>query len=255
MTSLVMVNKQLTEQYLKVLMAFSKYIICNISGFPSSRNTQLRAFFSDLSSKLRKDLKIIQTSNLSKNISINPNILFPYKNPKAKGKKFYISFGGKITIKNSTIVEQSLCINLILEHTNTCKDIPEGWKMYPVEPGFHIVRRFHFDFDSANDDILKPKFHLQYGGNFDDDYLGLDNTHYKLCNPLDTPRLPQQPYDIIMLLDFILREFALNGKVIKEEKWNQFVIECEEIWLKPYYNNLLDKLSDKKRKRPLHRVG
>ncbi|EJS0370841.1 hypothetical protein [Vibrio sp. JC34] len=250
-----MVDKELTEKYLKVLMGFSKYLVCNISGIPSSQSTQLQSFFSKLSDKLRKDIKIIKTSSLSKEISINPNFLFPYKNPKAKGRNFYVSFGGKIIIKNSIITEQSLCVNLILEHTDTCKAIPEGWKMYPVETGFHIVRRFHFDFDSANDDILKPKFHLQYGGNFDEDYLGLDNTHYKLCNPLDNPRLPQQPYDIIILLDFILREFTLSGKIVKEEKWNKFVIESEKIWLEPYYSNLLTKLSDKNRKRPLHRVG
>lgn len=250
-----MVDKQFTVDYLTVLIGFSKYLVCNIPTFPSSQNQQHLAFFSSLSQKLSQDLKLIQTKNISKEISINPNILFPYKNPKTKGKKFHISIGGKITIKNSIITEQSLCVNLILEHTEKCAAIPEGWKMYPVETGFHVIRRFHFDFDSANDDITKPKFHLQYGGHFDDTFLALDNIHYKLCNPLDTPRLPQQPYDIIMLLDFILREFTLNGKIIKEPKWNQFVVESEKIWLTPYYKDMVSKLSDSNRVKPLHRSG
>ncbi|MCA3903475.1 hypothetical protein JKP31_19520 [Vibrio vulnificus] len=250
-----MVDKQFTKKYLETLKGFSKYLVTQISGLPSSGHVQLQSFFSKLGDELRRDIKLLQTANISKDISINPNIIFSYKNPKAKSKRFHISLGGKIKIKDSMICEQSLCINVILEHTDTCKSIPDNWKMYPTDTGYHIIRRFHFDFDSANDDISKPKFHLQYGGNFEEQYLEIENIHYNLCNPLDTPRLPQQPYDIIMLLDFILREFTLGGKVVKEKKWNQFVIESEKIWLEPYYKNLLSKLSNNQRSTPLHRAG
>ncbi|EHK9063545.1 hypothetical protein KCU30_003585 [Vibrio parahaemolyticus] len=250
-----MIDKKLTEEYLTVLMNFSKYLITKTSLLPSSRNSYLSIYFGKLTTSLRKYIKIIKSSNLNETISINPNILFPYENIKTKGRKFHISIGGKVVIKNSRITEQSLSVNIILEHTDKCPDIPDSWKMYPIETGFHIIRRFHFDFDISNDDNLKPKFHLQYGGHFDERYLELDNMHYKLCNPLDTPRLPQQPYDIIMLLDFILREFSLSGRIVKEPRWNEFVIKSEKIWLEPYYKNLLGKLSDTKRAKPLHRTG
>ncbi|MBJ6881083.1 hypothetical protein JG663_15125 [Vibrio cholerae] len=251
-----MLDKKITEKYLNVLMDFSKYLVSTKSLLPASRKSYLSIYFCKLINELRQHLKIIKTSNLNTTISIEPNILFPFNNIKTKKRKFHISLGGKIVITNSIITEQSLSVNIILEHTDKCNPIPENWKMYPVDTGFHIIRRFHFDYDISNDDNLKPKFHLQYGGNFEQKYFDLgNNIYYKLCNPLDTPRLPQQPYDIIMLLDFIVREFSLNCKIINEARWNELVINSETIWLEPYYRSLLDRLSDSKRSQPLHRIN
>ncbi|EKO3803713.1 hypothetical protein NTE05_000878 [Vibrio harveyi] len=251
-------DKEFTKAYLQNLLDFSKFITYRPSELPPSRGNQLYAFFSNLNNELTSIIKQMRHRNSRVNyeISINPNIVFRYDNPIGKGRKFHVSIGGIIKIENGLIVEQSICINLILEHTSLCEVIPDDWKMYPVQEGFHILRKFHFDFDSKNDDDIKPKFHLQYGGSFKEEYLKVDNDiHYKLYSQLDTPRLPQQPYDIIMLLDFMLREFALKGcEIAKEARWNEIVMKTEKLWLKPYYERLLARLDCGSRTSPLHRV-
>ncbi|HHF3010433.1 TPA: hypothetical protein ACPJ06_003300 [Vibrio diabolicus] len=252
-------DKEFTKKYLENLFDFSKFITHRALELPPSRGHQLYAFFSNLSGNLRRVLKQMksQGSRVKTEISINPNIIFRYDNPIGNGRKFHVSIGGVIKIEESLIVEQSLNINLMLEHTATCSHIPDNWRMYPVQEGFHVLRKFHFDYDSKNDDDIKPKFHLQYGGNFEEDYLKLDsNIYYQLCSPIDTPRLPQQPYDIIMLLDFILREFKLKGnEIAKESRWNEIVVQSEKLWLKPYYENLLARLNCGSRTTPLHRFN
>ena len=224
------------------------------SELPRTKDDQLYSFFSDLHSKLGR--VTAKRRALVEDISINPNIIFQYNNPKGGGRKFHISLGGTLKFKQGVIIEQCLVLNLMLEHTEKCADIPEGWDNYPIENGYHILRRFHFDFDTKNDDISKPKFHLQYGGNFEPEYLRVDNDlHYKLFSPIDHPRLPQQPYDIVMLFDFMLREFELGGVgVINDSGWNKHIIECEKIWLEPYYNALLHRLQSTSRKNPIHRL-
>ncbi|OBU43760.1 hypothetical protein [Photobacterium damselae] len=250
-------DKAFTKEYLNNLLEFSKFITYR-SELPPSRENQLYTFFSNLKGELTSTLKQMkrQNSQVDCKISISPNIIFRYDNPVGKDRKFHVSIGGILKIENSLIVEQSLCVNLILEHTSNSENIPNEWKMYPAKEGFHILRKFHFDFDSKNDDDSKPKFHLQYGGSFKEKYLKIDgNIHYKLYSQLDTPRLPQQPYDIIILLDFMLREFELEGcEIAKESRWNEIVIKSEKLWLKPYYENLLTRLNCSTRISPLHRI-
>ncbi|PMN69682.1 hypothetical protein [Enterovibrio norvegicus] len=248
------IDQTFTNDYLKALKNFSAFVVQRYAELPQTRNDQLYHFFSDLHTKLGRVTR--KRRALVEDISINPNIIFQYNNPKGGGRKFYVSLGGTVKFQNGIIIEQCLVLNLMLEHTEECAAIPEGWDNYPIENGYHILRRFHFDVDTKNDDISKPKFHLQYGGNFEPKYLEIDNVHYKLFSPIDHPRLPQQPYDIIMLFDFMLKEFALGGVgVINDSGWNKHVIESERIWLKPYYETLLDRLSSTSRRTPIHRLN
>ncbi|WP_038182931.1 hypothetical protein [Vibrio rhizosphaerae] len=249
------IDLKFTANYLKILRNFSKFVIEKHAELPQSNNNQLYSFFSDLHTKLGRVTR--KKRPLVEDISIKPNIIFQYKNPKGGKRKFHISLGGVIKLQQGIITEQCLVLNLMLEHTEGCDAIPDGWDNYPIENGYHILRRFHFDFDTNNDDISKPKFHLQYGGNFESEYLEVDEeVHYKLFSPIDHPRLPQQPYDIVMLFDFILREFELGGKgVINDSGWNKHVIECEKIWLIPYYKALLDRLQSTSRTTPIHRLN
>ncbi|MEL4432066.1 hypothetical protein [Shewanella mangrovisoli] len=248
------IDRNFTDTYLLALKDFSKLVIERHTVLPHSDNNQLYCFFSELHSKLGRTLR--QKKAFIEDISINPNIVFPYINPKGGERKFYISLGGTINFDQGIICRQSLCLNLMLEHnTKECEDIPDEWNSYPIIDGCHILRRFHFDLDVQNDDIIKPKFHLQYGGNFEPDYLKKNNIHYKLFSPLDHPRLPQQPYDIVMLLDFILREFELGGQeIINDSGWNKHIIQCEKIWLEPYYDAVLTRLRSASRKTPIHRL-
>ena len=247
-----------TKEYLKILKEFSSFLVSYSGELPVSMNFQLNTFISSLKEQSGIALKIINKKNLNKVFSIEPNILFNFVNPLDNKRKFYVSIGGMIEFKDSVLVEQSLCMNLILEHTDTCADIPAEWKFVSINEGYNILRRFHFDYDSTNDDNKKPKFHLQYGGKFNSEYLGIDkpNIHYDLFQTIDHPRIPQQPHDLIMLLDFMFREFSLKGKTItKEKKWNELVIKSEKLWLTPYYNELINRLSSCSRTSPLHRAN
>lgn len=247
------IDNKFTNAYLHALKNFSKLVIEKSEVLPRSHNNQLYSFFCELHTKLGRVMR--NNRAFIEDISINPNIVFPYINPKGGGRKFYISLGGSINFNNGIICRQSLCLNLMLEHTEDSTDVPKEWNSSPMATGYNILRRFHFDLDVNNDDISKPKFHLQYGGNFENSYLQVKNVHYNLFSPLDHPRLPQQPYDIVILLDFILREFELGGtEVINDSGWNKHVIACEQIWLEPYYDAVLTRLRCASRKAPLHRI-
>lgn len=251
-----MIDRKFTREYLIALKDFSKLILAKHLALPRSDNDQLYSFFSELHNKLGLTLR--QRNAFIEDISINPNIVFPYVNPKVGNRKFYISLGGSINFDQGIICRQSLCLNLMLEHNSEDNtEIPEEWNSYPIVDGYHILRCFHFDLDVKNDDISKPKFHLQYGGNFEPSYLKMNNVvHYKLFSPLDHPRLPQQPYDIVMLLDFVLKEFELGGEeVINDRSWNRHVIGCEKIWLIPYYDAICSRLQNASRTTPIHRLG
>ena len=247
---------EFTKKYLDILAQFSSFLVHYSNELPQSQKSQLSTFLYQLQNASRLSLKqLTKNKSLNTTIEINPNIIFPYKNPVGQKRKFFVSLGGKIDIQNGVISDQSLCLNLMLEHTPDCQNVPYDWKFYDIEQGFHIIRRFHFDYDSLNDDQVKPKFHLQYGGKFNNEYFDLSNVHYKLFQPIDHPRLPQQPHDLIMLLDFVLREFSLKGQEItREKRWNEFVIQSEKLWLTPYYENLITKLQCGSRNTPLHRT-
>ncbi|MDN3628614.1 hypothetical protein [Vibrio lentus] len=248
------IDRDFTNNYLKVLNQFSKHILAQSSELPRSEEDNLHQFFSKLQSTLSSAIR--NKKAWIGNIPISPNIIFQYKNPKGGNRKYFISIGGVIKIENRTIIEQCLCVNLMIKHTESCDDIPEEWNSYPLENGYHVLRRFHFDFDTNNDDRTRPKFHLQYGGNFEPEYLNIDDdVHYKLFSPIDHPRLPQQPYDIIMLLDYVLREFELGGlSVINDSGWKKHIIDSENIWLKPYYDAILTRLTNTSRSNTLHRL-
>ena len=251
-----MIDQDFTEKYLSLLVEFSTFLMRRQNALPDSEKNQLSSFIFGLKDKCQFATKQIKAGKkINTEISIEPNIIFSYKNPVAKAKKFYISLGGNLKISSNTIVEQSLCLNLLLEHTEHCEALPAEWMFYDVEEGFHVLRRFHFDYDAKNDDFLKPKFHLQYGGRLQENYLDVDKVHYKLFKPIDYPRLPQQPHDFVMLLDFILREFNIDGvNITDESKWNSCVIKSEKLWLKPYYLELLSRLDSGSRKSPIHRA-
>ncbi|KOO15519.1 hypothetical protein AKJ18_11075 [Vibrio xuii] len=249
------IDLEFTSNYLRTLKNFCKFVLTRCSELPRTQDEQLSIFFTKLHDTLSRVIR--KGARVNEEISIDPNIIFKYKNPIIDGRKFHISLGGVIKLKRGTIIEQSLCLNLMLEHTDSCDEIPEAWNSYPLDDhGYHILRRFHFDFDAKNNDNGRPKFHLQYGGNFESRYLGVDDSiHYKLFSPIDHPRLPQQPYDIVMLLDFMLREFELGGhSVINDSGWNKHVIACEKIWLSPYYENILNRLNCSARATPIHRI-
>lgn len=247
------IDNNFTDSYLKALKEFSKIVIERCASLPQSENNQLYIFFQQLHDQLARLMR--RGRQPIEKISINPNIIFKYNNPKLGERKFYISLGGTVKFKQGAISEQSLCLTLMLEHSSECDVIPESWNIYPITQGHHILRRFHFDIDMNNDDTVRPKFHLQYGGNFESSYLGIQDVHYKLFSPLDHPRIPNQPYDIVMLLDFIIREFDLGGQeVINDGGWNKHLIEIERIWLKPYYGEILRRLEATARKTPLHRA-
>ncbi len=254
------VDEGFTKNYLDLLKSFATFLVTYKGNLPQSRNFQLCTFVDVLKTQCTQALKIVNAQKrLNKVISIDPNVIFGYTNPEDKSRKFYISIGGYVKFEDSVLIEQSLTVNVILEHTTDCAPVPEEWKWHkhPIDNGFHVLRRFHFDYDSTNDDNHSPKFHLQYGGKFNKNYLGIgdEDAYYNLFQPIDYPRLPQQPFDMIMLIDFVLREFSLKGnEITREKKWNELLVKSEQMWLKPYYEHLIGRLDVSSRLEPVHRI-
>lgn len=251
-------NEQQTKEYISSLSKFTKSLLHSSLALPPSINDALSECISKLAGETSQFLKLVKKPGkiVDKCFSLEPNILFNYKNPKLKGHQFYVSFGGYIKIENSILIDQSFNIMLLYRHTSKTleTDFIKDWQCHAFEDGLHVLRRFHFDLDLKNDGINKPKSHLQYGGKLNKDYFNLtEEMQYKLFGPLDHPRIPIQPYDLIMLFDFLFREFLVDGhQIIKEKSWIGNIIESERFWLKPYYERLISRINISTRQAPIH---
>lgn len=110
-----------------------------------------------------------------------------------------------------------------------------------------VVRKFHFDVHSnqtegishsnKNQETPHPRFHLQYGGRYTDNYdLTASKVHYCLDHELDIPRIPILPTNLLSVFDMAMREFGIleyNNKY-----WRECVIESENIFTKKFISEM-----------------
>ena len=117
-----------------------------------------------------------------------------------------------------------------------------------------IVRRFHFDIDLELDKQDRPISHLQYGGDFSSNHVNHNQQiNYRLYKAIDEPRLPSPPYNLTLILDLFLAQFATNAsKIRKESRWRNLVKESEEFWLGCYFESIHNSFAGKRSKETLY---
>ncbi len=85
---------------------------------------------------------------------------------------------------------------------------------------------------------IHPEYHLSFGGNKLEN-KGVDNFGSTLI--LSTPRIPYPPMDVILGIDFILKNFFPYDKISKlldESKYKSIVFNSQQRLWKPYYLSL-----------------
>lgn len=101
-----------------------------------------------------------------------------------------------------------------------------------------VIMRFHFDLkpDEANE----PIFHFHVGGRIYDDA----DKFCWISERIETPRFPYQPMDLILVTEFILRNFFQADekaqKLLIDPAWRKLVIGSQDCFVKGYYKNLVN---------------
>lgn len=127
--------------------------------------------------------------------------------------------------------------------------------------GNHLIKKFHIDFTCSPNTgrpPLHPIFHLQSPGKLSPMLKdqGIKDDH--LEPSLSEPRLHCGPTTLILLIDFLLREFGGDRlspltKLTRKNEWRRLIRKNEDLVLEPYYNACSGFFLDRKsKKEPEH---
>jgi hypothetical protein len=148
--------------------------------------------------------------------------------------------GGEISVNRGPTLRQSIVIALLLEAQEHIGKV-NNKQAEPLEEGERVlIRRFHFDYDTALASPGYPRSHLQYGGKFSGHVPA--GAAYRLYS-LDLPRIPCPPFDLVLALDFFLRQFPTSLRdMVDESRWLKLVRESERLWLRGYFQEVAQHL-------------
>jgi hypothetical protein len=186
---------------------------------------------SDSASSIYSRLKSTK-DNANWSLNIDPPWMIPIENDDNFSKySALLMISGKVEVRNSQFIHYIFTLSIVVENC--------------------IVRRFHIDVDTGISKILKPKCHLQYGGEAHE-LKNWPELKYGLEPWIEKPRFPFPPFDIILLFDLILRQFntSISRKFVEETKWRDLLKESENFRLKDYFSLIhqyFENINDEKR--------
>ena len=149
-----------------------------------------------------------------------------------------LQFGGEIIFNDECLERQVLAV-VILFRSNHDHPATNGRpRLFAGE--YHVVRRFHFDFDRTIPEGVTPLSHLQVGGQLNQAYLSIpDGTQprYELFDQLDCPRLPWAIAGLPVVLDTFLRQFPSGlDEFLVGTAWRRRVMDSERLWLMDFFH-------------------
>ncbi len=236
-------SKEQSKSYLKLLI--------NIFQFLATSSEYRRNAYDSIETiqtALSKLKAISATQCEDWNFSLTPNIEFEISTKSFCGPrgKTHLVIGGQLNVEKGLLKDQSITVCVVstaeseLDEEQKKKHCCGTWNTSLRT----VVRRFHFDLDPGQLRRDRPPIHLQYGGKFDSCHLasGFDY-NYELFQAIDLPRLPSPPYDFILLLDMLLKQFGVNvSGITQESRWRSLVRCSETLWLLPYFQKITDYL-------------
>lgn len=118
---------------------------------------------------------------------------------------------------------------------------------------------WHLDMDSTTEEQMQksrkkgtymthPLFHLTFGG------LQMNRGEFGQLLLLDTPRLVHYPMDIVLTIDFVLRNFYVESrhKAVTADRTYQRIVKSSCVqYLKPYYESISKAIDSKTLNMPL----
>lgn len=189
--------------------------------------------------------RLLSSSNKNSIVKIElPIFEIPLANGIECGAKnnAFISFGGPIEIDNTGRIEQSISVCLILEPLEKITKCASFCRPEMEPNSKHIIRRFHFDFDTTLSKADRPLSHIQYGGNLHDNQK--NDFDYRLISTVDLPRIPSIPLDAVQVINFFLHQFDTDvSHLFQQPKWRGIVVNNDEIWKKFYMEAMINSLN------------
>lgn len=240
--------------YLECLGDIFKYLSQNVvvnSKAQSVSNTA-KKLYSTVAHALRNRDKAIQ-------LSIDPNIHIPIPSKTVCSEVGHadLFIGGELIFENRKLKRQALVVTVTFRPASAVVDKDGTPNM--IAGRNHVVRRFHFDFDSELLENDRPVFHLQYGGKFKGEYLyscphAGDGFDYVLMREMDQPRLPFPPADFGTIMDALIHQFGGPlGPLVNDSAWVNKVSSIEKIWMKEYFESALAEINQAKRVSTLYK--
>lgn len=187
-------------------------------------------------------------------ISLDPNWEIPLDPCPVHGVNgdAKLVIGGIIDVSKGPKIKQSIVIAILLEALEHVA-LPNSKQSEALAKGDRVlIRRFHFDYDTALASPCYPRSHLQYGGKFSG-HIAVPNVEYRLY-AIDMPRIPFPPFDLVLAIDFFLRQFQTPLQdMVEESRWLNLVKESERLWLRGYFQELADHLTPRDRKKTFYK--
>lgn len=181
-------------------------------------------------------------------LSIEPNWEIPISPSPIHGIRGDASLivGGTVSAGRGPTVQQSIVIALLLQASEKIT-LPNSNQAEALEKGDRVlIRRFHFDYDTTLKSPKYPRSHLQYGGKHSG-HIDLSDVQYRLYS-VDVPRIPFPPFDLVLVLDFFLRQFQTPlADMVEEARWLNLVRVSERLWLGGYFQQIASHLDQKGR--------
>lgn len=204
--------------------------------------------------KALSELKGIKSSRREDwRFSLTPNIEFEISKNAFCGPpgRTHLVIGGQLNVEKGLLKDQSITVCVVTEAESELDEEQKrkhGCGTWDTSVRT-VVRRFHFDFDPSQMQKDRPPIHLQYGGKFDPDHLASGfEYNYELFRAIDLPRLPSPPYDFILLLDMLLKQFRVKvSGITQESRWRSLVRTSETLWLLPYFQKITEYLESSDR--------
>lgn len=149
---------------------------------------------------------------------------------------------GYITTQNFPQLAQCITASVILTPSKNVNP-SDGYDSPILKKGQDIVvRRIHFDYDPVA--AGHPRSHIQYGGNYDRGEQH-SQVRYELFERPKEPRIPFPPYDIVLCMDLILRQFKTPlSPIVDDKPWIDICRESEKLLIKGYYLKLSNHISN-----------
>lgn len=149
-----------------------------------------------------------------------------------------LAVGVNIAIRKGSI-DQHVVVFLVITEGGTVP-VPDTdsccRRTCPETP--RVIRRVHFDLDTAKSGSERPRAHLQFGGQIDP-FVAAAGYHYCMDSYLDYPRIACQPMDPFLLLEFLLRQFRppFADTLTDEPMWHGIIRKSEEMWLRRHFSD------------------
>ena len=155
-----------------------------------------------------------------------------------------LQFGGELVFHDECLERQVLAVVILFRSDDDHRATNGRPRLVAGE--YHVVRRFHFDFDRSIPEGVSPLSHLQVGGQLNQAYLSIpDGTQcrYEMFDQLDCPRLPWAITGLPMVLDTFLRQFPSDlDEFLVGTAWRRHVMDSERLWLMDFFRRASEKM-------------